>query len=47
MGEPMTAEARLRRLRRDQRRVQRDRMPRDCYYRRLDLESGELVNLNP
>ena len=21
--------------------------PRDCYYRRLDLESGELVNLNP
>lgn len=29
MGEPMTAEARLRRLRRDQRRVQRDRMARD------------------
>ena len=21
--------------------------PRDCYYRRLDLETGELVNLNP
>lgn len=29
MGEPLTAEARLRRLRRDQRRVQRDRMARD------------------
>jgi phosphoribosyl-AMP cyclohydrolase len=21
--------------------------PRDCYYRRLDLETGELVNLDP